>query len=300
MDTVMSLKLYGADSADLTDEAEKCVAQLEYDFSKSQNGSVGSINSGKAGEYPLDTDTYEVLSLSFALSDATDGALNVACAPLTSLWRIGQADFKPPSDRAVREVLPLVSKDAFTLGKTTILKKYDASGLDLGAVGKGYAADKLIGLLEPHSSGGVISLGGNIALYGKRPDGKPWKIALKDPLSPEDSLGYFELDGGERYFVSVTGGYERYSDYQGKRYIHVLDTESGYPSDSDLSGVCVISKSGTLSDGLSTALFVLGCDRALEFYESGIYDFEALLTKKSGETLLTAGLADSGIFKFND
>ena len=106
----------------------------------------------------------------------------------------------------------------------------------------------------------LIWLGGNISAIGNKPDGNPWKIAVENPLNTEDYVGLVEVSDCS---VITSGGYQRYFDQDGKRYHHIIDPATGYPSDSGLLSVTIISENGTKADALSTALFVMGYDRAV-------------------------------------
>ena len=102
-------------------------------------------------------------------------------------------------------------------------------------------------------------------------------------------IGYCYLGSG---FVSVSGDYERYFEYDEKRYHHIIDPKTGYPAESGLSSVAVVSSNGAAADALSTALFVMGADKALEFYNEGKISFEAVMVKSDGEIVLTPGIAE--------
>ena len=157
-------------------------------------------------------------------------------------------------------------------------------------MGKGAAADLLAQRLrdDPALDWAVLSLGGNVALIGEKPDG-PFRVGMRDPGNPADNLGVLLLDGG---FVSVSGSYERYFEEGGIRYHHIFDGRTGYPAESGLLSAAVIADNGTLADALSTACFVMGAERTLALYEDGTFSFEAVLVREDGSVTLTPGLED--------
>ena len=166
----------------------------------------------------------------------------------------------------------------------------DGVEVDLGSVAKGYAGDVLTGLLKANGvKSALLDLGGNIQTVGTKPDGSSWRIGVRDP---EDENGYIGVVSVSDKAVVTSGGYERYFEQDGVRYWHILDPETGAPARSGLASVTVVGDSGLLCDALSTALFVMGLDRALEHWRT-YRDFEAVFVCEDGSVTVTAGLEDS-------
>ena len=138
--------------------------------------------------------------------------------------------------------------------------------------------------------GGLITFGSNVTVFGSKSDGQAFRIGLRDPQNANASVGTLLLP--DRQVLSVSGDYERFVTVQGEKYHHILDPQSGYPADTGLSSVAVIAADGVLADALSTALFVMGKDRALEFYRADLYEFEAILIDSNGTLTVTDGLSD--------
>ncbi|MBR6336522.1 MAG: FAD:protein FMN transferase [Ruminococcus sp.] len=183
------------------------------------------------------------------------GLVDITCGGIVSLWGITGDSPRVPADDEIAAELEKVGFDKLRYGRSA----YDAplgTQLDFGAVAKGYALDCVKSELKQNGDGyAVVSLGSSTLLYGQRPDGEPFKTGIKDPFSPDELLLTFE--SGE-CFVSTSGGYERYFEAGGRRYIHILDLKTGCPCESDLASVTVICKSGVKSDFLSTAIFIDG------------------------------------------
>ena len=165
----------------------------------------------------------------------------------------------------------------------------DKCTLDLGAVGKGIACDVVQDYLKKQKevSGAVVAVGGSILLYGSKSDGTDWNVAVQDPRGQDgEAMGVLSLAGTTN--VSTSGDYEKYFMQDGKRYHHILDPSTGYPAESGLISVTVVSDSGLLSDGLSTACFVLGKEKGEKLLES--YGAEGIFIDQNKKVTVTKGL----------
>lgn len=167
----------------------------------------------------------------------------------------------------------------------------DKCTLDLGAVGKGIACDVVQDYLKKQKevSGAVIAVGGSILLYGSKADGSDWNVAVQNPRGQDgEAMGVLSLSGTTN--VSTSGDYEKYFMQDGKRYHHILDPSTGYPADSGLISVTIVSDSGLLSDGLSTACFVLGKEKEEKLLET--YGAEGVFIDQNKKVTVTKGLKD--------
>ena len=167
----------------------------------------------------------------------------------------------------------------------------DKCTLDLGAVGKGIACDVVQDYLKKQKevSGTVIAVGGSILLYGSKADGSDWNVAVQNPRGQDgEAMGVLSLSGTTN--VSTSGDYEKYFMQDGKRYHHILDPSTGYPADSGLISVTIVSDSGLLSDGLSTACFVLGKEKGEKLLET--YGAEGVFIDQNKKVTVTKGLKD--------
>lgn len=165
----------------------------------------------------------------------------------------------------------------------------DKCTLDLGAVGKGIACDVVQDYLKKQKevSGAVIAVGGSILLYGSKADGSDWNVAVQNPRGQDgEAMGVLSLSGTTN--VSTSGDYEKYFMQDGKRYHHILDPSTGYPADSGLISVTIVSDSGLLSDGLSTACFVLGKEKGQKLLET--YGAEGIFIDQNKKVTVTKGL----------
>lgn len=201
-----------------------------------------------------DNDAYsDCIEKSLALTDIYGTGINVACGELTALWGISTDTPKVPPESEILEALTKIpADDSFT----------ETTKLDFGAVAKGYACDKAYELLTASDTKyATVSLGSSTLLYGKKPNGK-FRAGVTNPDKAEGYLGIIETDAA---FISTSGGYERFFEADGKRYSHILDMETGYPAETDLTSVTVIipaetADGGIMSDFLSTLIYIQGTD----------------------------------------
>ncbi|MBQ7377325.1 MAG: FAD:protein FMN transferase [Clostridia bacterium] len=241
----------------------------------------GALYALNHGDVAPPEELYALLTLALEIAAATDGAFDPTLGALVEVWRITDESAPIPTELEVS-----AAKERCGYQKLTLADGHcTAHGvtLDLGAIAKGYIAERLVDdLLATDVPYGILWLGGNVAVFGQKPDGEPFRIALEDPRGGE-ALGYFTLTG--EHYISVSGGYQRQKTVDGVTYHHVFDSATGYPSESELLSVAVISQNGVLADALSTALFVMGEDRARDFYENTDYEFSAVLVRADGSTL---------------
>lgn len=160
--------------------------------------------------------------------------------------------------------------------------------MDLGAIAKGAAADRAREAVSDLSVSGYISIGGNLMVVGKKPNGKDFVMGIRDPRGEANEyIASLEMDG---YCMSTTGDYERYFMEDGVRYHHIIDPFTGKPSDSDLISVTVLSRDGTMADFLSTYLFLLGTDGLSEHLDEKEYWVVAV--DKDKNVYMSAGMGD--------
>lgn len=300
MDTYITLRLPQGDASDARMEeiAVGCrdiVADLEGKLSCHDPASeVSALNNGVQLLFDADETFLSVWQTAMQTSTLTDGAYDPTLGTLTELWNINGGGPVPPT-AAITEALKHTGIEGFHIDGTTVTKDDVQTKIDLGGIAKGYALQEVLRYLNateiPY---GIVSMGGNIGVYGEKTDGTPYKIGIKDPKNTSSVVGYLSVGSG---FVSVSGSYERYFVENGKSYHHILDPKTGYPAESGLLSVAVWTQNGAAADALSTALFVMGLEDGMAFYDSGKASFEAIFVTADGEVCLTDGLTASGAFQ---
>lgn len=244
---------------------------------------------------------------SVRLSRFLQGAFDPTIGQLVDLWKIGFGGSSVPSMEEIKKALAGCGIDKtkfFTLedGRVKWQRGINIT-LDYGACAKGYAIDLLLKEQNLASNSILINLGGNIFVSGESFNGGKWKIGIQNPFSYRgDYCLVLELESG---FVSTSGIYERYFEVEGKRYHHILDLKTGYPSESGLVSVSVIGQNGILCDACSTGFFVLGIDKSAELIkahnmENGDSPISAIFITQGGEVYITENLKESLTFSSQD
>lgn len=297
MGTVISESVYGSDSERTAEGVYQCILELEQqELSwRAETSAVSAWNQGLGqGEALMLTEQEQQwLQDSLTLCRKSEGALDITIHPVIELWGIESEHPAVPTEETVRAVLKDTGYERIQLSEDGRLTGDTACSIDLGAVGKGIAGDVVRDYLaEEPVSGAVISIGGTIVVYGKKPGVEDWTIGIQDPRGSQGSvLGTLTMQGDG--IISTSGDYEKYFMEQGKRYHHIFDPDTGYPADSGLMAVTVVSDSGLVSDGLSTACFVLGYEDGLSLLEE--YGAEGIFVTTDNQVYVTEGLQDTFI-----
>lgn len=284
MDTVMSVRLYDGGGEDLLDAAENRVRELEGLLSVTDSGSeIYALD--RTGAAVLSPDTAELLAGALKLCRRTGGALDISIYPVLRAWGFTTGEYSVLTREDLAALLPLADYTQVRLEGTAAALP-PGMEIDLGSVAKGYTGDVLSACLKENGvASALLDLGGNIQAVGSKPDGSPWRVAIRDPAGA-GNIGMAEVWDQA---VVTSGGYERYFERDGIRYWHILDPKTGAPARSGLASVTVVGDSGLTCDGLSTALFVMGLDRALDHWRQ-YQDFEAIFVSDDGSVTITAGL----------
>ena len=222
--------------------------------------------SGTADTWHISEDLAALLSEGLDITRESDGAFDIAIAPLTSLWDFTAEDPKVPDDAAIQKVLPLCSSDGVTIDGQDITLPSDDIQFDVGAIAKGYIADRLKDfLVKKGVNSAIINLGGNVLCIGSKPDGTPFKVGIQKPFADRNETEAV-MDIAGKSVVS-SGIYERCFKQGGKLYHHILNPQTGYPYDNGLISVTIISDQSVDGDALSTTCFALGLKDGLKFAE---------------------------------
>lgn len=222
--------------------------------------------SGTADTWHISEDLAALLSEGLDITRESDGAFDIAIAPLTSLWDFTAEDPEVPDDAAIQKALPLCSSDGVTIDGEDITLLSDDIQFDVGAIAKGYIADRLKDfLMKKGVKSAIINLGGNVLCIGSKPDGTPFKIGIQKPFADRNETeAVMDITGKS---VVSSGIYERCFKQDGKLYHHILNPQTGYPYDNGLISVTIISDQSVDGDALSTTCFALGLEDGLKFAE---------------------------------
>ena len=265
------------------------VSQLLYDLddaldSFDTDSDIAKLNCGK----PLDRDSSagDVIAKSLALQTQYGNSVDITSGALTKLWGITTENPRVPAPQELKAALETIGPDHVHISEEEITLD-DGTQIDLGAAAKGYALDCAAELFaEQNVPYGKISMTSSMLLYGEKPDGKPFTVAIRDPAG-KGTLGTVETGS---CFLSTSGGYERFFTAEdGTKYSHILSTESGYPIETDLTTVTVFCDSGLLSDYLSTLIY-MGGTAALETHLRA-ENYKIVAADTEGRLYVSDGLA---------
>lgn len=291
MDTYMELTAYGSGSEAALAAAELEIRRLDALLSTGNSTSeIARLNTEKSGV--LSQDSCYLLERSIQINELTEGAFDITIYPVMEAWGFAGEEFRVPDDKELSELLQYVDMSVLEYSKETgELKMPQHTKLDFGGIGKGYTSQRVTELMREYDLEGVIlNLGGNVQTFGEKPDKSDWKIAVK---SPENSVPYLGILSVKDKAVVTSGGYERYFEEDGVAYHHIIDPRTGKPAQSGLMSVTVVCRDGTLADGLSTALYVLGRDKAVALWQQHSDEFDLILLDEQGKLYVTSGLENA-------
>lgn len=291
MDTKMTVKVYGEGAPEAAREAKERLQALDALWSATSEGSdVVRLNSGAGEAVALAPETMRLLRLSEVVREETKGALDVTLLPLLKLWGFSGGVHRVPTAEEIEAARALTGAGKLKLDEaagTARLEK--GSSVELGAVAKGYAGELVAAELKSRGvRSALLDLGGNIETIGMREGGTPWRVGLRNPFGGA-LLGTVEV--ADAAVVTSAIDQRFFTDEAGTRYWHILDPATGAPAMSGLASATVVAKSGGRADALSTALFVMGAERAAAFWREK-QDFEMVLVDMDGHVWITEGLLD--------
>lgn len=292
MDTYMTLTAYGEHAQEAVDKAAERVEALDALLSTgNENSEIYQLNQN--GEATLSEEGGYLVERALELYKKTEGAFDIAIYPVMQAWGFPTQDYHVPDDDTLKEKLALADASKVNYDKDTRKIFFDQDGMeiDLGGIAKGYTSSQIMQIYQDCGvTSGLVNLGGNVQALGCKTDGSKWRVAIQSPDDTEEYLGILEI---EDQAVITSGGYERYFEEDGVTYHHIIDPAIGYPADSGLISVTIVSDDGTLADGLSTSLFIMGEEKAVQFWRENSDEFEAIMETSDGELYVTEGIADS-------
>jgi len=299
MNTEITFRIYGSKAQKALRSLITELSRLEKKLSRFLPGSeIDRINKS-SGNNPvrISHETFEILSVSKKFYEITLGTFNILMGTVADIWNYKNSEYLPEESK-INQALNLTNFDDLILNpaKMTVRLRNPGQSIDLGAIGKGYAGNRCMEILRRRKiESAVVNLGGNVCVYGKKPDGSQWRVGIRHPRDETELIGFVEI---ENRHVVTSGDYERYfNDKEGIRRHHILNPATGYPAESGLISVTVVSENGTEADALATSIFATGrknCTSLLSYFPGS----EAVLVDERLEVYITGGL--KGNFKSFD
>lgn len=293
-DTIVRVKVFGENANEQTlNDIGNLLHDLDNKMNKNKVGSeIDQINAA-AGEsaVKVSPDLFELISRSVQYGDETSGFFDIAIGPLVDLWQIGNEGAHVPKQNEINTAMALTSYKDIELNKQEHSVKLLRKGmvLDLGGIGKGYAAEQIRDYLLKHDlTSALINMGSSsIITVGKKLNGSDWLLGIQNPdQSRGNSLGTITLNNE---VINTSGVYERFFMQDGVRYHHIFDPQTGYPIQNGLESVTIIGKDAVEAEALTKGIFVMGVQKGLKYIE-GLDGVEALFITKDQKIHATSGL----------
>ncbi|WP_439258062.1 FAD:protein FMN transferase [Lonepinella sp. BR2271] len=293
------------DNGNVSQQAEQTHEQIEVILKKVNDQMSTYIPTSELSRFNQNTQVNQsieispelgkVMAESIRLNKLTDGALDVTVGPLVNLWGFGPDKRlnKQPSQQQLNERLAQVGIDKLKLSKSadkfSLEKSIPELYVDLSSIAKGYGVDQVADYLDQlHIANYLVEIGGEIRAKGKNAENKDWQIAIEQP-NADGSRSAQKIVGLKNLGMATSGDYRNYFEQNGIRYSHEIDPKTGYPVQHNLASITVLHPSAMTADGLSTGLFVLGEQKALEIAEQqGIAIYMIIKTDKGFETKMSS------------
>lgn len=288
MDTYMTLTAYGENATNAIDIAKGEINHLESIWSiGNPDSEISRVNESGSGK--VSKETIEIIKESINIYNDTDGAFDITIYPIMDIWGFTSGNYKVPTPMELADNLKYVGTDKIHLDEVKQLLTLEENvKLDLGGIAKGYTSNTIMDIFkESGVTSAMVSLGGNVQVLGCKPDGSSFNIAIKDPADDKEYLGVIH---GRDLAIVTSGGYERNFTQNGIVYHHIIDPATARPAESGLKSVTIITPNGMLADAMSTSLFIMGKDRALEYWSKHRDEFDVVLLTEDGEIIITEGI----------
>ena len=291
MDTYMTVTAYGDQAQEAVNEAGAEIERLDNMLSTgNEESEIAKLNQSRSAT--LSEDAGYLVERALELNEETGGAFDIAIYPIMEAWGFPTQNYQVPTEDTLQSLLKLCDVSGITYDKDSRNISFNQEGMkiDLGGIAKGYTSSRIMEIYKENNiSSGLVNLGGNVQALGTKTDGSKWRVAVQSPDDSDDYLGVLSI---EDKAVITSGGYERYFEQDGKTYHHIIDPQTGYPAENGLTSVTIVSEDGTLADGLSTSLFIMGKDKAIEFWRAHSNEFDAIILTDDGKIYVTEGIQD--------
>lgn len=299
MGTIISEKVYGNKAKKAADEVMSRIVYLENLMTINKSGSeIDKLNAEAGKNYvTLSPESIYVINTAKKYSELSNGAFDITIGPLVKAWGVFTDNPRVPEQDEINKLIKLVNYKSLEVDNQKMAAKLQEQSqiVDLGGIAKGYAGDEAIKIYKKYGiKSAYINLGGNVVVLGHKPDGSDWNIGIRNPRTENGIIGILKVSDTA---VVSSGDYERYFFKDNKRYHHILDAKTGYPAESNLTGITIVTQKSINADALSTSVFVLGLDKGMKLIES-LEGVEGVFITSDKKIYITPGLKD--VFTFED
>jgi len=255
---------------DETVRIEKLISSWDDDSETSainKNAGIGPVQVSK--------ELYDLIHRSLKVSDLTNGIFDISFASIDKIWHFDGTMKALPSQEAISRSVELIDYEQITLDSQThsVFLKNKGMKIGFGAIGKGYAANRCKAVMQELGvENGIVNAGGDLVSWGYQKDGESWTIGILDPAMKESALSWLEISD---MAVVTSGNYERFVEFEGKKYCHIINPVTGWPAEM-LSSVTIICPDAELADALATAVFIMGAEEGIRFI-NGLSNIECFI-----------------------
>ncbi len=296
MDTIMTLTAYGRNREAGLAAAQEVISSLDSMLDPELSTSTTyAINHANGQSVVVSGQIAQMLSTASLVYVQSGGALDLSLYPLIKRWGFVDGKYYVPTDEEIAQDLGRKAFDKMTLNSFPSSGSFSVSfpadtEISFASIAKGCAAENAISAMKQLGvESGIVSLGGNVQTLGLKPDGTNWNVAIQDPNNTSSYLGVLSV--GETAVVT-SGTYQRYfTDMRGRTYHHIFNPVSGYPVSNSLLSVTIVCEDGIMADALSTAMFVLGENRALSYWRT-YKGFDMVMVTNDNRVVCTSGLME--------
>lgn len=297
-DTVISVTLYDDKDEKLLDGCFALADKYEGYFSTTlPDSDIAKINAANGSPVSVHDETITLLKEGLRYSKLSGGGFDITIGALSTLWDFKNNKGVLPEEQSIKDAVSTIDYHHVVIDESNkeVTLGNPKTQIDLGAIAKGYIADRMKDYLNENGvTSGLINLGGNVLSVGPKDDGSAYSIGIQKPFSKEGTpLGAIEIK--DKTVVS-SGVYERNFTVEDKLYHHLLNPKTGYPYENGLTGVTIICKKSVDGDGLSTTCFSLGLEEGMKLIES-LEDTEAIFITDDKELHFSSGIGDTVPFQ---
>lgn len=263
-DTVIKIDIFDAIDDDVLKGCEELCKKYDAMFSnKVEDSEISQINHAGGNPVEVSKETITLIKKGVYYSELSKGVFDITIAPVSDLWDFKSEEAAVPAPDAVTSAVSHVNYNNIIIKDNTVRLTDPNAGIDVGAIAKGYIADRLKDYLKSRGvEHAMINLGGNVLAMGNKLDGSDYNIGIQKPFDETGSpITSVKISNKS---VVTSGIYQRYFEANGKIYHHILNPNTGYPCENNLNSVTIITNSSLTADALSTTCFLLGYDEGMK------------------------------------
>lgn len=240
------------------------ITRIEKLISSWDTESQTSLINRNAGIKPVkvDRELFDLIERALQISKITDGAFDISFASVDKIWRFDGSMTQKPTEEEITNSVAMIGYQNIVMDKEnqTVFLKRKGMKIGFGAIGKGYAADKVRTMLKKNGvTAGIINASGDLTAWGHQPDGANWMIGITNPLNKNKIFSWFPIVDAA---VATSGNYEKFVEFDGVKYSHIIDPRTGYPA-TGLVSVTIFANSAELCDALATSIFITGTETGI-------------------------------------